>query len=214
MKLVLYYAPGACAMIPYINLTEAGADFEVRTVNIGKSENRTPEYNKLNPMQKVPVLMIDGEPLTENVAIQIFIARTFPHARLLPEKSFEEIKAISLMAWCASGIHPHLSRVGRPDKFCDMPGSADSVRNLAAEQLHLVFKIADDRLKGRELFFDAYTVCDAYFFWCFRRATQFKLPLSDFENCNAHFTRMQQRPSVQKLLAFEADVLKSFANAA
>ena len=27
MKLTLYYAPVACSMVPYINLTEAGADF-------------------------------------------------------------------------------------------------------------------------------------------------------------------------------------------
>jgi glutathione S-transferase len=200
-------------MIPFINLNEAGADFEVRPVNIGKSENRSPDYIKLNPTQKVPVLLIDGKPLTENVAIQTFIARTFPDARLLPEQSMEEINAISFMAWCASGIHPHLSRVGRPDKFCDVPGSADSVRKLAADQLHLAFQIADDRLKGRDFFFGDFTACDPYFFWCFRRATQFNLPVAQFANCNAHFERMKQRPSVQKVLAFEADVMKSFAKA-
>ena len=31
----------------------------------------------MNPKHKVPVLLIDGEPLTENVAIQLFIARRF-----------------------------------------------------------------------------------------------------------------------------------------
>ena len=38
MKLQLYYAPVACAMVPYINLTEAGADFEVIPVNRGKDQ--------------------------------------------------------------------------------------------------------------------------------------------------------------------------------
>ena len=52
-----------------LNLTEAGADFEVIPVNMGKGQQNSPDYLKLNPKHKVPVLVIDGEPLTENVVI-------------------------------------------------------------------------------------------------------------------------------------------------
>jgi glutathione S-transferase len=52
----------------------------------------------VNPKGKVPVLLVDGYPLTENVAIQQFIARSFPAAKLLPA-GFDEFKAISLMSW-------------------------------------------------------------------------------------------------------------------
>ena len=64
MKLTLYYAPNTCATVPYITLTEAGADFEVRNLNTRTGGNRTPEFLRLNPKHKVPVLIIDGEPLT------------------------------------------------------------------------------------------------------------------------------------------------------
>ncbi|MDB5864833.1 MAG: hypothetical protein JWO70_2639, partial [Betaproteobacteria bacterium] len=33
MKLTLYYAPMTCALVPYVTLTEAGAEFDVRDVN-------------------------------------------------------------------------------------------------------------------------------------------------------------------------------------
>ncbi len=49
MDIVLYYAPVACSMVPYINLTEAGADFEVRCINLAKGEQLAPEYLKINP---------------------------------------------------------------------------------------------------------------------------------------------------------------------
>lgn len=39
MKIVLYYAPNTCALAPYITLTEARADFEVRPLNYRKREN-------------------------------------------------------------------------------------------------------------------------------------------------------------------------------
>jgi len=55
---------------------------------------------------------------------------------------------------------------------------------------------------------------DAYFFWCIRRATQFKLDMSAFPNVMSHFERMQTRPSVQKLLAFEKETIEGFKRAA
>ena len=68
MKLELYYAPKTCALVPYATLTEAGADFTVHNMNSRSGALKTPEYLRLNPKHKVPVLVIDGEPLTENAA--------------------------------------------------------------------------------------------------------------------------------------------------
>ena len=119
-----------------------------------------------------------------------------------------------MLSWCSSGIHPFLARINSPPRVCDVPGSADSVRKLATEQLFENYRIADDLLAGREYFFDHFTAPDAHFFWCFRRGTQFELDLSSFKNCIAHFERMKKRPSVQKLLAFEKSVEEKFAKAA
>ena len=88
------------------------------------------------------------------------------------------------------------------------------MRQLAVEQLFEQYKIADEKLAAREWFFDQFTAVDAHFFWCFRRGTQFNLDLSQFRNCLAHFERMRQRPSVQKLLAYEQEVQTAFAQAA
>ncbi|MEK6593545.1 MAG: glutathione S-transferase family protein [Pseudomonadota bacterium] len=214
MKLTLYYAPMTCALVPYVTLTEAGADFEVRNVNSRTGQLKTPEFLALNPKHKVPVLIIDGEPLTENVAIQIWIARQFPRASLLPKDPKAEISAISLMAWFASTIHPHLTPNARPENYCDLPDSTESVKRVANKMLFEDLLIADGLLAGREFFFDHFTAADAYFFWCFRRALSFKLELSAFRNCTAHFERMQLRPSVQKVLAHEKQVREAFARAA
>jgi glutathione S-transferase len=213
-KLTLYYAPMTCATVPYVTLTEAGADFDVQNVNSRAGQLRTPEFLSLNPKHKVPVLVIDGEPLTENVAIQIWIARQFPTARLLPVEPGAEIKAISLMAWCASGIHPHLTPNARPENYCDLPDSEASVKRVANKMLFEDFAIADGLLASREWFCERFTAVDAYFFWCFRRAMSFKLDVSAFGNCVAHLERMKLRPSVQKLLAYEKQVQDAFAKAA
>jgi glutathione S-transferase len=214
MQIALYYAPITCALAPYITLTEARATFEVRPLNLRKSEQHSPEYLKLNPKHKVPVLIVDGQVLTESAAIQTWIARTFPQAKLMPSDPWEELKALSLMSWCSSGIHPFLARINSPAKVCDAPNAVASVRRLAEGQLLENFQIGDDLLAGREFFFDHFTAPDAHFFWCVRRAKQFELDLSSFKHCTSHFDRMSVRPSVQKLLAFEKTVMDEFAKAA
>jgi glutathione S-transferase len=174
----------------------------------------TADYLKLNPKHKVPLLIVDGKPLTENVAIQSFIARTFPQAKLLPADPWQELQAISIMSWCASGMHPFLSRINSPAKVCDLPGAEPSVRKLATDLLFESFTIADDMLKGRDWFFDHFTAADAHFFWAFRRAGQLNVDLSGFPNALTHSERMKQRPSVQKVLAYEQALLAEFAKAA
>ena len=206
MQITLHYAPIACSLVPYVALTEAGAEFEVNVVNFPKAEHMSPEYLKINPKHKVPVLAVDGEPLTENVAILQWIARNFKEAKLLPSGA-DEFKAISLMSWCASGIHPTLTPNVLPQRYCDMPGSEAHVKSCAHKIMHENFAIAENLLEDRQWFFDHFTIPDIYFFWCFRRAIQFKLDVSAYTNCNAHFNRLLQRPSMVQLLAFEAKAL-------
>lgn len=214
MKLTLFYAPQTCALVPFVTLTEAGAEFEVQNLNSRSGELRKPEFLKLNPKHKVPVLVIDGEPLTENLAIQLWIARRFPAAQLLPADPMGEIKAVSLMSFFGSGIHPHLTPNARPENYCDLPGSEESVKRVGNKLLFEDLKVVDDLLAGRDWFFDHFTACDAYFFWCFRRAISFKLDVSGFRHCQAHFERMSARPSVLKVIAHEKQVQAAFARAA
>jgi glutathione S-transferase len=212
--LLLYYAPMTCALVPYVTLTEAGAAFDVCNLNTRANQHKSPEFLALNPKHKVPVLVIDGEPLTENVAIQIWIAREYPDAKLLPHDARTEIRAISLMAWFASTVHPHLTPNARPENYCDLPGSEESVKRVGNRLLFEDLAIADRLLTGREWFFDHFTAADAYFFWCFRRAQSFGLDVSAFESCMAHFERMQLRASIKKVQAYEKQVLADFARGA
>ena len=213
MDIVLYYAPNTCALAPYVTLTEAGAAFEVRPLNFRKSQQRTPEYLRVNPKHKVPLLIVDGKPLTESVAIQIWIARHFPNARLLPSDPWDELRAISIMSWCSSGIHPYLSRINSPRRVCDLPGAEEKVIAAAREALLESYQIANDMLAGREVFFDHFTAADAHFFWCVRRGAQLGVDVSGYPNCQAHFERIRSRSSVQKLLDYEKSVQAEFARA-
>ena len=214
MKIQLYYAPITCAMAPYITLTEAGAEFEVKTLNFGKQEHMSPEYMKINPKHKVPLLVVDGKTLSENAAIHTWISRTFPDAKIMPTDPWDQAQAISLLSWCSGGIHPFLTRMNAPVKICDVDGTADSVKKFATAGLMENFNLANEKLAGHKYLLGDFTAPDAHFFWCTRRAQQFGLDLSGYKNVMAHHELMKTRPSVQKLLAFEAATLEGFKKAA
>ena len=211
MDITLYYAPYACSLVPYVTLTEAQATFDVHAVNIRQKHHMTPEYLALNPKHKVPFLVVDGKALSENVAIQLWISRSFPSARLLPDDIWAQAQAVSLLSWFASGVHPHISRHAAPQKFCDVPGTEERVRALAEKGLMENFRIANDLLQGRSFFFDHFTAPDAYLYWCMRRTIMCEIDLSEFVNLSAHFERMLSRESVQKNEAFERQVIAEFA---
>jgi glutathione S-transferase len=214
MKIKLFYAPQTCAMVPYINLTEASADFEVHALNFRAGEHLSPEYRKINPKHKVPMLLIDGERLTETAALHLWMARTFPNAKLMPEDTWGQAQAISLLSWVSGGIHPYLSRINAPPKVCEIEGTAENVVEHAAEYLYEAFGMANEILHGSEYLMGDYMAPDAYFFWAIRRYTQFKLDLNRFPNVAAFYERMQTRESVKKLLAFERETIEEFKRAA
>lgn len=206
MNLTLYYAPVACSLVPYVTLTEAGADFDVKVISLAKKEQMNTEFAAINPKRKVPCLVVDGQPLTENVAIQVWIAGQFPATRLLPENNWERVHAISHLSWCASGFHPHMTRIFKPTAFCSVADTENNVREIATDKLMENFHMANDVLANREFFFDHFTAADAYFFWCYRRSTLFDLDMSSVPHCQAHFENMLTRDSVKRVLAFEKEV--------
>src|SRR4051812_1865487 len=100
--LTFYFAPGSSSMAVHIALHEIGVLFEGRPLSF-KNDLRAPAFLALNPEGKVPVLLIDGRPLTEVAAILFYLAKRFPDAELLPRDDIEaEAQALSWMSFLAS----------------------------------------------------------------------------------------------------------------
>jgi len=204
MKITLYHSPGACSMAPYISLLEAGADFDVNIVNIKNNEQSAPDYEAINPKKKVPLLVVDGKGLTENVAIQSWIAEAFPDANLLPSDSWDHKQALSYMGWFGAGIHPHITRHFKPAKFTAHEDAHDDLKAKAKAMLIEQLMLVDNKLADKTWFFDHYTACDSYFFWIYNRSAAEGFDLTALKHATAHNERMLERESVQKVLAHKA----------
>lgn len=211
--LALYLSPGACSLAPHIALEEAGAKFEVKPLALRKGDQRKPEFQAINPKGKVPVLVIDGKPLTENVAILTYIARTHPAAKLMPTDLAKEMEVLSLLSWAASGVHTMIGRLFRPAALAN-DAAADAVAQVAREGTAANFALIDKLLAGKQWVAGDYSVADAYFFVFWRWANFLKLDLSAYSNYAAHAARMAERPAVKRALARETEAQATLDKAA
>lgn len=191
-------------MATYISLLEAGADFDVKFILLKNSDQTKPEYAAINPKKKVPFLVVDGKGLSENVALQSWIAETYPEASLLPSDRWDHKRALSYMGWFGSGIHPHITRHFKPVKFCADADAHPDIKEKAKAMYMDQLALIENELTGRTWFFDHYTVCDSYFFWIYDRALSEGFDLSGLKHCTDHNNRMRERESVQKVLAHTA----------
>lgn len=106
MSLIFYHSGGlSCSVATHIALEEAGADYTAVKMDLGAGDQRKPEFLKLNPKGRVPVLVTDKGVLTENVAILLFIAQVHPKARLAPNDPFKLAQLLAFNAYLSSTVH-------------------------------------------------------------------------------------------------------------
>jgi glutathione S-transferase len=131
----LYFAPGACSFVPHVGLeavkAAGGPDFEPKLVKLHKGEHKTPEYLAMNPNGQVPVLVADGQPLNQIVAIIDFLDRGFPQAGLLPAEAGARAQALSQLAWMNNTAHPTFTRVFRTAEFAESEAAQADVKKVA-----------------------------------------------------------------------------------
>ncbi len=199
--LTLYYAPGSSSMASHIALEEAGARYDTRFVNEDAGEHRTEAYLRVNPRGKVPALRLpDGSVLVENVAIQTYVARTRPEAGLLPADPMGVARALSLMAFFATAVHPAFSHFWAPARFTDEPSGEDGIRAKGLATFHGHCREIDAMLAGREWFLGRFSTVDCYGFVFYGWGLRAGLPMRGLPNYTAHKDRMLARPAVRRVL--------------
>jgi glutathione S-transferase len=174
MNLELYFAPGACSFVPHVALeaikAATGQAFVPKLVKLHKGEQKTPEYLALNPNGQVPVLVVDGKPLTQIVAICDYLDRSFPKAGLLPTEPWARSQALSQLAWMNNTVHPTFTRVFRTPEFAESEAAQAEVKKIAAAKYRtLLERIQQWSAAARPFWFgERISFHDAYAFTLLR----------------------------------------------
>lgn len=206
--LCLHIAPGACSRVPLIALEIIGVPFHTQVMRFMKGEHKSSQFKNLNPSGKIPVLVVNGTPIPQNVAILIWLSKTYPQANLLPESNSSLVQAqvMSALVRFSADLHPLVTRIRMPHFFCDLEGASQRVVEMAtvniSEQLQ---QIEADLLRQPWILGDHWSVIDAYLHWVWFRITGAGFDPAPFPAITAHYSRTLEMPAVQRAISREND---------
>jgi len=183
----------ACAVAKYV---DAPVDF-VR-IDLGKGENRTPDYLAINPNGKVPALEDGDTKLWEANAIMCYLARK-AKSDLWPSNPEKQIEVMKWLSWNSEHFTRHAGNlyfqyiikpkfnIGAPDE------------QAAEEAIGFVKqfgKVLDDHLSSRTfLLGDHLTVADFAVSVTLPFADRIRLPLDGFKNIARWKSLLEEIPA-------------------
>jgi glutathione S-transferase len=203
MGLVFYYAPQSTATVVHWAIEELGIPHEKVKIDLRAGDQKKPEYLKLNPNGKVPLLVHDGKPLFESLAINIHLGETFGvEKQLFPPPGIERAEAIQWMTWMQVTVGDAVSRFLRntSDRF---PAELrnEKAGEAAKAEVEDLLKILDDALAGKEyLAGGRFSLADVHVASWMTYFQYFNFNLTPYKNINAWVARCTARPAFAKTL--------------
>lgn len=105
MKLYNYFRSSASFRVR-IALQLKGLPFEYIPVHLAKGQHKLPEYSAIAADNLVPNLVIDGEHLSQSMAIIEYLDEMYPEPPLLPKAPLDRARVRALAQSIACEIHP------------------------------------------------------------------------------------------------------------
>jgi glutathione S-transferase len=203
--LALYYYPGNASLLPHMMLREIGTEFELRLVDRGQNFQKSPEYLRLNPNGRIPVL-VDGDlVLFETAAIALHLADKFPQAGLAPAPgSSERAEFYKWMIHLTNTPQAEYRAWFYPHEHVSDEAAAASVKQASGERLNRMFDVISDQLGDRTwLLGDRFSAADLFLFMLIRWGRGMPRPPRSLPNLKALAERVLARPAVQQSLEVE-----------
>ena len=186
---------------PRWTLQELGVDFEAVTVNLMAGQARTPEFLKINPAGKLPVL-VDGDfVLTESVAIVLYLGEKYPEKKLVPTGLRQRAELNKWLLFAATELEQPLWRMARHKNLYPEQDRIPADIPLAARDFRAMAQVAEQHMQGREFVVgDSVTVADIVLAYTLDWANEEKL-LDKSPTLVAYMERMYSRPRAPMRIA-------------
>lgn len=179
-----------------ILLEELGVDYTVHSIDIGTGKQKTPDFLKISPNNKIPAIVDhdNGVALMESGAIMWYLADKY--GKFLPTNPEERAKTMEWLMWQMAGLGP---MAGQAHHFLHYnPGKAPYAEDRYAEEVKRLYTVLNTQLEGQDHICGAYTIADmACWPWVSRYEWQ-GVDLAEYPNIQAWYQRLLARDAVQK----------------
>ncbi|HOY35912.1 glutathione S-transferase family protein [Piscinibacter sp.] len=198
----LHYFPSNASMTPHMVLEELGVPYELVLVDRTNNAHHSPEYLKLNPNGKIPVL-VDGElVLYETAAITLHLADTHAGAGLAPPLGTpERAHFYKWLMWLSNTLQAEMPLYFYSDRWADTPEAAAALKRHAEVHITGMVDQLDAELArhgGPWFLGERYSVLDPYVLMLCRWTRGMARPARTLPHLGPYLQRMLARPAVQR----------------
>jgi glutathione S-transferase len=203
--ITLWMSPGACSLAPHILLHEIGATFDTVIASTSDGGTLTETFTSLNPKQRVPVLALGNEVITELPAIATAISDLAPERHLMGATPIDTVRVYEWMNWLSGTLHGQgFGGLWRPHRFADDPAVFDSIIAKARRTIAECYDMIETKLDGPYSTGGAFTAVDPFLIVFYRWGNRIGIDMGGRYPTYSAFARgLTQRPSVAAALDAE-----------
>jgi glutathione S-transferase len=201
MTYTLYYAPGTASLAVHWMLLEIGAPHQLERLDFAAGEQKSARYLKLNPLGRVPTLIIDGEAYSESAALLMLLADRHPEAGFAPAAGAPgRARWVETMVWLANNLSPPFRDWFYAETDGE-PAGASAVKALAGRRIGQAWDRLDGILAdGRPcLLGEDVSSADLMATMLMRWSRNMPRPATDWPRLGPFVRRMRGRPAFIEL---------------
>lgn len=180
-------------------LEEIGYEFKVTKVDIGKDEQFKPEFKKISPFSKIPVIIDhnNNKTIFESGAILIYLGE-------ISGKFYNKDDRTNINQWLMAQMGYIGPMLGQHHQFHHYnPGKSEFGEERYFKISKRIYSEVDEVLsKTKFLAGDEYTIADIATFPWFARHEWHDIGIQNFKNLSRWYEEISKRDGVQKGYAF------------
>ena len=195
----LYFAPNSRAVRIAWLLEELGLEYELEKYTVGDRALRTPEYYKIHPMGRIPVLEDEGTRIYESGAIVQYLLARHGNGKFVPDVNDPSFPEYLQWLHYAEGSIMGQVNILVVETILLPPEKRNDVNvNRALKLLRVALGNVNNRLQDREYLTGTFSGADIMTGHACFGAMKAGAEIDDYENLNAYINRLLKRPALEK----------------
>ena len=198
----------------HIMLEETGLDYRLHWVDLRKGEQFDPDFLKISPNNKIPVILDrdgpGGEPLSvfESGAILIYLAEKT--GKFLPAEPRARTQVLEWLMFQVGGVGPMLGQAHHFRAYAreKIPYAIERYTSEGAR----IYRVLDKRLSEQEYLAGDYSIADMAVFPWIRLHERQGQNMADHPHLSRWFDAVAARPAVAKDMEKTRDVVGTITN--
>lgn len=197
----LYEFPPTRSIRARWTLQELGVDFESISIDLRAGAHHTPEFLKLNPAGRIPVL-VDGDlVLSESVAIVLYLAEKYAARGFIPKDLAQRAHFHQWLFFATNELEQPLWRIARNTRLYPEDERQPADVAIASREFQSMAAVLEQHMRGRQFVVgEGVTVADFVLAYTLDWGNEVQL-LGDCPQLMSYMERMYARPKAALRIA-------------